>query len=49
MLGDEVEPHHIRSILEGAEKNSELQYRLSRLLLPKMAKAVYKEKPNRHF
>lgn len=45
----EVEPHHIRSILEHAESNNELFYRLSRLLLPKMAKAVYKEKPVRHY
>lgn len=44
-----IEPHHIRSLLENAQSNEELSYRLSRLLLPKMAKAVYKEKPVRHF
>ncbi len=47
-IGNDVEPHHIRSILEHAKSESEL-YRLSRLLLPKMAKAVYQEKPVRHF
>jgi ribonuclease R len=47
-VGNDIEPHHIRSILEHAKSDSEL-YRLSRLLLPKMAKAIYKEKPVRHF
>ena len=46
---EEIEPHHIRSILEHSKSDIELSYRLSRLLLPKMAKAVYKEKPVRHF
>jgi ribonuclease R len=45
----EIEPHHIRSVLEKASSNDELFYRLSHLLLPKMAKAVYAEKPVRHF
>jgi exoribonuclease R len=44
----EVTPHDIRSILEKARENNNL-YRLSRLLLPKMAKAVYKESVDRHF
>lgn len=48
-IGDDIEPHHIRSILEKASSQSELFYRFSRLLLPKMAKAVYGEKPVRHF
>jgi ribonuclease R len=48
-ITDEIEPHHIRSILEKASSQSELFYRFSRLLLPKMAKAVYGEKPVRHF
>jgi ribonuclease R len=44
----DIEPHHIRSILEQAKSDDEL-YRFSRLLLPKMTKAVYREKPIRHF
>ncbi len=48
-IGDDIEPHHIRSILEKASSQAELFYRFSRLLLPKMAKAVYGEKPVRHF
>jgi exoribonuclease R len=44
----EITPHDIRSILERSRQTGDL-YRLSRLLLPKMAKAVYKESVDRHF
>jgi exoribonuclease R len=44
----DITPHDIRKILEKARENNDL-YRLSRLLLPKMAKAVYKDTVDRHF
>ena len=44
----EVTPHDIRKVLEKAREEGDL-YRLSRLLLPKMAKAVYKDAVDRHF
>jgi ribonuclease R len=43
-----IEPKEIRQILENTKTEDEL-YRLSRILLPKMAKAYYGEKPLRHF
>jgi ribonuclease R len=43
-----IEPEHIRFFLEGINDPDEL-YRLSRLLLPKMAKAYYSETVWRHF
>lgn len=43
-----LEPRHIRSALEYAEKTGVL-YRLSRLILPKMSKAVYSASIDRHF
>ncbi len=47
-LAETIEPHHIREHLEMAKDPIE-RYRLSRLLLPKMAKAHYGELPVRHF
>lgn len=44
----DITPHQIRSILENAQAYGDV-YRLSRLLLPKMAKALYKESIDRHF
>ena len=44
----DITPHDIRAILEKAREDGDL-YRLSRLLLPKMAKAVYRETIDRHF
>lgn len=43
-----LEPHHIREYMEKVSDPLE-QFRLSRLLLPKMAKATYADKPFRHF
>ncbi len=43
-LASHLEPRHIRGHLERATDPRE-RYRLSRLLLPKMAKAVYGESP----
>lgn len=43
-----LEPHHIRSYMEKITDPVE-QFRLSHLLLPKMAKAVYSDKVSGHF
>lgn len=48
LLANRVEPGDIEKALRDATNPTE-HYRLSRLLLPKMAKAVYKEKVDRHF
>lgn len=45
---EEITPHTIRTILEQARLRGDL-YRFSRLLLPKMSKAVYQDKKHRHF
>lgn len=47
-ISGDITPHDIRNVLEQARKGNDL-YRLSRLLLPKMAKAVYKDTVDRHF
>ena len=47
-LIDSLTPRHIRDHLEQAKDPSE-RYRLSRLLLPKMSKAVYGDSPKGHF
>jgi VacB/RNase II family 3'-5' exoribonuclease len=47
-LFDSIEPYHIRTFLESQVVENE-RYRLSRLLLPKMAKARYADMPIRHF
>ncbi len=44
----ELTPHEIRTILEQARERGDI-YRFSRLLLPKMSKAVYQDKKHRHF
>lgn len=43
-----LEPTDIREFLENIE-DQKLQYKYSRLLLPKMAKATYSDAPYRHF
>lgn len=43
-----LEPHHIREYMEKVT-DPILRFRLSRLLLPKMAKATYADKPSQHF
>ncbi len=43
-----LEPHHIRSYMEKMVDPVE-QFRLSHLLLPKMAKAIYTDKVSGHF
>ena len=47
-LIESLEPRHIRDHLEQAKDKRE-HYRLSRLLLPKMSKAVYGDTPAGHF
>lgn len=47
-LRENIEPRHIREYFEKIQDPKEY-YRLSRLLLPKMAKAAYEELPKRHF
>ncbi len=47
-LATRLEPHHIRDHLEQITDPKE-RYRLSRLLLPKMAKAFYGDTPKWHF
>lgn len=42
-----LEPHHIREFLDTL--NDTDLYKYSRLLLPKMAKAEYRDKKHRHF
>jgi ribonuclease R len=42
------EPVHIRQFMDGLESTEEY-FRVSRLLLPKMAKATYSDKKFRHF
>ncbi len=48
LLASRIEPSDIEKALSYTSDPIE-HYRLSRLLLPKMAKAVYKEKVERHF
>jgi ribonuclease R len=43
-----LEPYHIRAFLDSIADPDEL-YRLSKLLLPRMAKASYSDTPFRHF
>lgn len=44
----QIHPQEIRQFLDGIKDEREL-YRFSRLLLPKMAKAVYADKHLMHF
>lgn len=47
-IDTELTPRAIRHILEWARARGDL-YRFSRLLLPKMSKAIYQDKKHRHF